>query len=240
MKYMGSKARLTKEILPIILKERKPDQWYVEPFAGGMNVICEVSGKRIANDINSTLIAMWEKLVNGWIPEKITKEQYMLIKANKDIYPPHIVGWVGFNCSYSGKWFGGYAGETKTKLGTIRDYQQEAFNNTMKQVDKLKGVIFEHKPYFRLGIPPNSIIYCDPPYRNTTEYANKFSHDDFWEWVRDMSKQGHSVFVSEYTAPSDFDCIWEKEVVSSLSANGVFGGSKPSTEKLFRYKGNII
>ena len=32
MKYMGSKARFTKEILPIILKDRKPEQWYVEPF----------------------------------------------------------------------------------------------------------------------------------------------------------------------------------------------------------------
>ena len=48
MKYMGSKARFTKEILPIILKDRKPEQWYIEPFAGGMNAICEVSGNRLA------------------------------------------------------------------------------------------------------------------------------------------------------------------------------------------------
>ena len=34
MKYMGSKARFSKEILPIILKERTADQWYIEPFAG--------------------------------------------------------------------------------------------------------------------------------------------------------------------------------------------------------------
>ena len=34
---MGSKNRIAKFILPIILKERKPEQWYVEPFAGGMN-----------------------------------------------------------------------------------------------------------------------------------------------------------------------------------------------------------
>ena len=29
MKYMGSKARIAKEILPIILKDRKPEQCYV-------------------------------------------------------------------------------------------------------------------------------------------------------------------------------------------------------------------
>ena len=37
MKYMGSKARFSKEILPIILKERTADQWYIEPFAGNGN-----------------------------------------------------------------------------------------------------------------------------------------------------------------------------------------------------------
>ena len=46
MKYMGSKARFAKEMLPIILRDRTAEQWYIEPFAGGMNAICEVGGKR--------------------------------------------------------------------------------------------------------------------------------------------------------------------------------------------------
>jgi hypothetical protein len=40
---MGSKARFTKEILPIIFKDRKPEQWYVEPLmqvgTGEMNYL---------------------------------------------------------------------------------------------------------------------------------------------------------------------------------------------------------
>lgn len=35
MKYMGSKRKLVKEILPIMLKQRKPNQCWVEPFVGG-------------------------------------------------------------------------------------------------------------------------------------------------------------------------------------------------------------
>lgn len=35
MKYMGSKSRIAKYILPIILKDRKDGQYYVEPFCGG-------------------------------------------------------------------------------------------------------------------------------------------------------------------------------------------------------------
>lgn len=44
MKYMGSKNRYAKEILPLILKDRKENQWYVEPFVGGANVIDKVGG----------------------------------------------------------------------------------------------------------------------------------------------------------------------------------------------------
>lgn len=235
MKYMGSKARFSKEILPIILKDRTAEQWYVEPFAGGMNMICEVDGKRIANDIHYHLIEMWKALCSGWKPHKINSLTYHIVRLNREQYEPHIVGWVGFNCSYSGKWFGGFAGETKTKIGTVRDYQTEAINNVAKQVEKMKGVTFQNKPYYELELPPNSIVYCDPPYYGTTKYANDFDHNLFWNWVRNISKQGHTVFVSEYNAPADFVCVWQKEAKSSLSANGKIGGNKVSVEKLFKF-----
>lgn len=234
MKYMGSKARFTKEILPIILKERKQDQWYVEPFGGGMNSICEVSGNRIANDSNFYLIEMWRELIKGWIPEEISKDEYLQVKKNKEKYPPYLVGWIGFNCSYSGKWFGGFAGKTKTKTGIVRDYQAEALRNIQKQILRLNGVLFENKSYNELSVPKNSIIYCDPPYEGTTKYASEFNHELFWDWVREMSGAGHSIFVSEYNAPNDFSCIWQKEAKSSLSANGKVGGNKVSIEKLFK------
>lgn len=43
------------------------------------------------------------------------------------------------------------------------------------------------------------------------------------------------VFVSEYNAPADFECVWQKEAKSSLSANGKIGGNKVSVEKLFKF-----
>jgi DNA adenine methylase len=132
MKYMGSKARFSKEILPIILKDRKPEQWYIEPFAGGMNAICEVQGNRIANDVHYYLIQMWRELIGGWIPKKITREEHREVRTNQSKYPAYFVGWVGFNCSYSGIWFAGFAGETKTKIGTVRDYQTEAINKVYR------------------------------------------------------------------------------------------------------------
>jgi len=238
MKYMGSKARFAKEILPIILKGRTNAQTYVEPFAGGMNMIDKVAGKRIANDIHTELIEMWKALVcDNWKPTHYTKEEYQQIRTDRKGYAPHIVGWVGFNVSYSGKYFGGYAGLVKTKIGTLRDYQAEAQKNVQKQIEKLRGVVFTDKEYWNIELPPNSIIYCDPPYQNTTKYSHGFNHSLFWDWCRKKSKQGHKVYVSEYNAPNDFVCVWHKQAKSSLSANGLTGANKVSTERLFVYGG---
>lgn len=106
---MGSKAKIAKDILPIILDGRKEGQWYVEPFVGGCNMIDKVDGLRIGADNNKYLIAMWKAIQDGWIPEKIDAEYYKCVKNNKKNYPDHIVGWVGIACSYSGKWFAGFA-----------------------------------------------------------------------------------------------------------------------------------
>ena len=243
MKYMGSKNRFAKELLPIILKDRTEGQYYVEPFAGGMNLIDKVYGNRIANDIHTELIEMWKALVyDYWTPpNNISKDTYNLVKDKKQNFEPHLVGWVGFLCSYSGKYFGGYAGDypesRRLKNGKLPNYQTEAINSTAKQIPKLKGVEFTNLKYNEIEIPESSIIYCDPPYKNTTKYSNDFNHILFWDWVRTKSKQGNKVYVSEYNAPSDFVCVWQKETNSQLSANGLIGGIKLSTERLFIYCG---
>jgi|TARA_R110000822_G_scaffold95314_5_gene218045 DNA adenine methylase len=232
MKYMGSKNRIAKHILPIILKDRKEGQWYVEPFFGGGNSMQHVSGNRICGEINPYISAMWNSLIGGWCPKKINKDEYKEIKANKSSFCPEFVGWAGVACSYSGKWFGGFAGQVETKEG-LRDYQAEAFENVKKQLPKLKGLFVTCSSYESIETPENSIIYCDPPYEGTTKYKDSFDHVLFWGWIRGKVKGGHRVFISEYNAPEDFVSLWSQEIKSSLSANGKVGGSKNSVEKLF-------
>lgn len=252
MKYMGSKNRIAKHILPIILKDRKPDQWYVEPFVGGANMIDKVDGLRIGYDYNELLIDCLDALANGWEPpEFISREFYSECrnKFNSGVYSndeAHILGYVGVNGSYGGKWYTGYAGRSITKVGTVRDYPLEAYNNVMAQVVNIKGVEFISADYGdidNIDLPPQSIIYCDPPYIGTTEYIaakrSGFDSNEFWAWCRERVFDGHNVFISEYSAPDDFICVWQQEVKSSLSANGKFGGNKKSIEKLFIHKSQI-
>jgi DNA adenine methylase len=87
--------------------------------------------------------------------------------------------------------------------------------------------------YQNLELPPRSLIYCDPPYAGATNYEINFNHIEFWQWCREKSKEGHTIFISEYSAPGDFICVWKKDIVSSLTKNT---GSKTGTEKLFRIK----
>ena len=238
MQYMGSKNRIAKHILPIMLAERKPDQWWVEPFVGGANMIDKVTGKRIGADSNEFLIKALRLIRDEptAIPDLITEEDYQ--KAKDEMVLDGLTGFIGFSMSFGAKWFGGYARTVSGTKGCIENMKtrtRRSKQNAINQSKNLKGVRFIHSDYRILDLPPNSLIYCDPPYEGTTKYKDGFGHTEFWQWCRDKTKEGHVVFISEYTAPEDFECVWQKEIVNLL--NNKDTGRKKAVEKLFRYKG---
>ena len=100
MKYMGSKNKIAKHLLPIILKDRKEGQWYVEPFVGGANMIDKVDGLRIGADKNEFLIEMWKGLQeNRERPYKIEKELYskardFFNKKDYSLFDKFTIGWI--------------------------------------------------------------------------------------------------------------------------------------------------
>lgn len=151
MKYMGSKAKVARYIVPIIQKqiERSGYETYLEPFCGGCNVIDKIEApQRIASDCNKYLIALMQHIqAGGELPGYIEREEYAKVRANRDDYPEWYAGYVGFVASYNGRFFdGGYSGKTQT-TGGLRDYQDEGRRNIEAQRDKLKDVIFLHKDY---------------------------------------------------------------------------------------------
>ena len=229
MVYMGSKNRLAKELIPIITADLEEGMWYVEPFVGGCNMIDKVQHPlKIGADSNEDLIALLKYVqAGGVLPEFIDKDEYLRVKANPDGYDKWYTGFCGFIASRNGVFFSTYAGICNTKQGE-RNYLREKRNNLLKQ--DLSGIKLECCSYDELVIPDNSVIYCDPPYQATTGYKDAFDSAKFWDWVREKSKAGNKVYVSEYAAPEDFKCIWSKELTSSLS-----GSSKQSKEKLFIY-----
>lgn len=243
MKYVGSKNKLAKYIAPIIQSYITEDiKGYLEPFVGGANMIDKIKcDNKIGCDIHGELIELLKYAQTNYnkLPKTITKEEYNEVKNNREKYPKWYVGLVGFCASYNGKYFGGYANNVKTKVGTVRNYTDESIRNLKKQAPNLKDINFINCSF--LDLPKDKIkgyvIYCDPPYRDTTKYAtDDFPYETFYDWCRELSKD-NIIIVSEYNMPNDFICIWEKETKTSLdNGRGVSNDKTKRTEKLFILK----
>jgi DNA adenine methylase len=229
MKYMGSKSRLVKDIVPLMLAYRQPDDVWVEPFVGGANVFSQVANPRLGSDANPYTIQALIS-IRDYVNElpknnlEFTEEDYRKLR-HSDAYPHK--GFASFTYSYGAKFLGGWA-----RNKSNRDYVTEAYNSAVKQSPLLQGSDLICCDYKDLVIPSNAIVYCDPPYKNTTQYSKiaKFNHDEFWDWCRNLPCK---VFVSEYEAPDDFTCIYEREIDTWV--NKKEGKYKKASEKLFTY-----
>ncbi len=229
MQYFGGKAKISKYIVPFFEEVRKEDQVYLEPFVGGANIISKMSGERRAYDLNEYLIEMYQGVQKGYeLPDVLSEESYKYIKSNKDV-DKVLTGFAGFGCSFAGKWFGGYARNSQK-----HNYCKASKKSLLKKMETMKNVEFLCKDYKTLD-SHDCLIYCDPPYANTTKYNGvpDFNSEEFWNVMRKWSKD-NDVYISEYEAPVDFDCVLEIPTKTNIrdSTDQVC----ERVEKLFTYK----
>ena len=186
---------------------------------GGANVIDKIScDRKIGYDINHYLIELFKNRDRiAFLPDEITQEEYAAVRKSYQMqdgkYPDWYIGAVGFLASYNGKFFGGRAGIVKTKIGTYRNYYDEAKRNILAQLPNLQDVEFVEADYRTLDLDRfrGGIIYCDIPYKGTTGYENEFDHDEFWKWAEKASET-NIVLVSEQQAPENWKSIWSQPV----------------------------
>lgn len=233
MKYMGSKNRIAKHLLPIMVEaaDNAGITTWVEPFVGGGNMIDKVPDKfkRIGYDFNEHVICAMCDIRDRAkeLPSSVSEDTY---KSLKGLRPKSITSWVRFECSFASKFEGGYA---RAKDG--KDYAAIGFRSANRQSPKIQGVEFIHSDYKDLDVV-NSLIYCDPPYQSATGYSTgSFNHEEFFDWCRLMASKGNLVFVSEYNAPDDFECVWQGEQKTNFSSNRK-KATHNAVEKLFAIK----
>lgn len=156
MRYVGSKNRIAKDIVPILQKliDDNNIRIYYEPFVGGCNMIDKIKCEhRVGNDIHKELIAMWIALQNGWKPpEFISEEEYNKVRINRKDYPDYYVGYVGFHATFGSKYFAGYARGFKADGKTPRIQSKETYDNTMKQIPNIQGIKFINKNYLDIDM----------------------------------------------------------------------------------------
>lgn len=228
MRYLGGKSKIRLDLAGIINKEVGYNS-YLEPFVGGAWVLQEITHtNRLASDINPYLITLYHELQKGWQPpDFLSLADYNRLRSSNDKSDP-LVAFAGFGCSFAGKWFGGYARSEGKKC-----YAATTKRSLLKQLPRIKEAAFSCNDY-RNYTPDNALIYCDPPYANTTQYSSckDFNSLEFWDIMRKWSKT-NKVFISEYSAPKDFICVASFSSRMGLRENNV--NNVVREEKLFTF-----
>ena len=236
MRYLGSKRRLAKKVAGLIGATAYGHDYYIEPFVGGANMMGEIDHPRkIGIDKHKYLVALLKAVRDGWVPPYLISEAvYEQIKQAPEMFPPHLVGFIGFCCSFGGVWFGGYARSRK-----LENFAQQGSRSLLRQAPKLAGTGFFCDSYDTFKYPRGRIcFYCDPPYYGTFGYNKKmvgrFDHGAFFKWCGGMYREGHTVFLSEYNAPPGFAEIYSFDQLMTFNRDD---NSSKRTEKLFIYTG---
>lgn len=100
----------------------------------------------------------------------------------------------------------------------------------LRQLQQLKGctVTTNSEDYRNIPILPNSVVYCDIPYKDTRGYSTPFDRRAFLDWAANAP---FPVYISEYQLEDPFleMFITEKRVLKC----GSIEGKEKANEKLY-------
>lgn len=158
MQYLGGKSRLVKHLTPI-LTNLSGDMPVWEPFCGAGNVTGCIPGRPwLASDISAPLIAMLQALQRGWEPPtEVPEDLYRQCQERRDEADP-LVAFVGYGCSFGGKYFGGYARNAKGD-----NYARRGTDSLRRKLKSWGSVVFERMAFDAYTPARPTFIYADPP-----------------------------------------------------------------------------
>lgn len=113
-------------------------------------------------------------------------------------------------------------------LQSLESLERLASLESLQRLASLERLESLERDYAGISIKPDSVVYCDIPYKGTKGYEHEFDYERFYDWA---CSQNAPVYISEYAMPEDhFECVLEMQSTQRLGKNGK--GNKV-TEKLF-------
>lgn len=119
-------------------------------------------------------------------------------------------------------------------LESLESLQSLESLESLKRLQRLESLqsdlqVFS-SDYQSVEIPHDSVVYCDPPYKGTTEYKDGgFDYPRFYDWLR---TRDFPVYISEYAMPDDFVSVWSRNKTSSYGTHN----NRKTVEHLFVHK----
>lgn len=229
MRYLGGKFRQSKQIAEYVksMSNVADITEYGEPFCGSLSSAIAVSqvlpGVRVRlSDANPYLMRFWVAAKGGFNPpETITESDYAFYNKNRPKDDP-MTGYVGFACSFGGKFFGGAA---RTN-GVIKP----SWKNTMDRVRWVRefDVELSCRPYWEFESCDTALTYLDPPYVGRTPQSREVPPFDREHFVLYAESLPGSVIASEFINDREWNVVhnWGDTVVRHLNAKPADGTSE--------------
>ena len=115
------------------------------------------------------------------------------------------------------------------QLEQLERLQQLEQLERLERLERKSNLSCSNLDYRSVEILPDSVVYCDIPYKGTEQYSKDgFDHDAFFEWA---DAQVTPVFISEYEVnDARFFLVAEVDHRSKLSSTN---NSKKTVERLY-------
>ena len=140
----------------------------------------------------------------------------------------------------SSQWNRGSPLENLERLERLESLQSPESLQSLQSLERLQNlehlqsqnvqIVASADDYRNYVYQDGDVVYCDPPYANTSKYTVDFDNEAFWQWCR---TRDFPVYVSEYRAPEDFISVWSKEKRRLFSSSNL---SANTIEHLFLHK----
>jgi site-specific DNA-adenine methylase len=220
-----------------IINSVTSDKPFVSLFCGSCTVEALINtNKRIINDKQPYIAAMWNAVINGYrFPKDVyTKEDHKLMKekwlageVSENEYPE--CAFLMTCYSMFGRWGATYYRNVYKKDST-REYN--GMKNIYKRAEQMRGnTTVLNLDYMDVPIPPESVVFADPPYmgvsNNVWGLNEEFDHNQFWEYMETLVNAGHVVFVTECKAPPQWKKVYSKVKKKLSVIKNTKDGSKP-------------
>jgi DNA adenine methylase len=237
--YFGGKSRNGKDIALFIKKRMegiKCDE-LIEPFCGILGVTRHLVDDYLvtSSDYNEDLIFLLEYLQKNptFTMPVINREKFDELKKAHEL--SFEKSFAMLFCTYMSHYKGSYLpNDCADKTGRLHPHHTRNFNNLNKNIipviNKFKFYNWEYDRWDEHLSSGGYVVYCDPPYVNTSQAykKNNFDSDKFWKIMKKWKDYGNYIFVSELTCPIKHEELYSKS--SNISASNK---KKRMIDKLF-------
>ena len=125
--------------------------------------------------------------------------------------------------------------ESLERLERLESLERLQSLERLERLESLERLQSYQVDYTEVKIPENAVVYCDIPYKGTSDYGNSFDYEKFYEWFSSLKCPA---FLSEYNAPFTLVAEYPKRKKRGNPATMKDNSMGSVTERLY-FNGNL-